>query len=79
MLEEYVSGVELNGLIVVRDGEPTLLTLSDRLRPDGLASASDGSTRSRLRSPQRRSRRHGTSHSARSLRSGCEMESHFHS
>jgi L-amino acid ligase C-terminal domain 2 len=30
-------GTELNGLVVVRDGEPTLLTLSDRLRPDGVA------------------------------------------
>jgi biotin carboxylase len=36
MLEEYVDGVELNGIMVVRDGEPTLLTLSDRLRPSGV-------------------------------------------
>jgi biotin carboxylase len=36
MLEEYVDGVELNGIMVVRRGEPTLLTLSDRLRPPGL-------------------------------------------
>jgi biotin carboxylase len=36
ILEEYVSGVELNGLLVVRGGNPTLLTLSDRLRPRGL-------------------------------------------
>jgi hypothetical protein len=36
MLEEYVEGVELNGIIVVRGGEPMLLTLSDRLRPPGL-------------------------------------------
>jgi biotin carboxylase len=36
MLEEYVDGVELNGIMVVRDGEPTLLTLSDRLRPPGI-------------------------------------------
>lgn len=35
MLEQYVDGVELNGLLAVRDGEPTLLTLSDRLRPRG--------------------------------------------
>jgi len=27
--------VELNGIIVVRGGEPRLLTLSDRLRPSG--------------------------------------------
>ena len=33
MLEEYVDGIELNGIIVVRDGRPTLVTLSDRLRP----------------------------------------------
>lgn len=36
ILEEYVDGIELNGLLVVRGGEPTLLTLSDRLRPTGL-------------------------------------------
>lgn len=36
MLEEYVDGIELNGIIVVRGGEPTLLTLSDRLRPPGI-------------------------------------------
>jgi biotin carboxylase len=36
MLEEYVEGTELNGMLVVRAGEPTLITLSDRLRPRGL-------------------------------------------
>ena len=36
MLEEYIDGIELNGILVVRDGEPTLITLSDRLRPGGL-------------------------------------------
>ncbi|MFL5928949.1 MAG: hypothetical protein ACJ77E_18625 [Gaiellaceae bacterium] len=35
MLEEFVEGTELNGILVVRDGEPTLVTLSDRLRPEG--------------------------------------------
>jgi biotin carboxylase len=35
MLEEYVDGTELNGILVARSGEPTLLTLSDRLRPTG--------------------------------------------
>jgi biotin carboxylase len=35
MLEEYVDGTELNGIMVVRGGKPTLLTLSDRLRPSG--------------------------------------------
>ena len=43
MLEEYVAGTELNGIMVVRGGEPTLLTLSDRLRPPGTASAWGGS------------------------------------
>jgi len=36
MLEEFVDGIELNGIMVVRNGEPLLLTLSDRLRPPGL-------------------------------------------
>jgi biotin carboxylase len=36
MLEEFVDGTELNGIFVVRSGEPTLVTLSDRLRPAGL-------------------------------------------
>ena len=35
MLEEYVDGAEVNTLFVVRGGEPTLLTISDRLRPPG--------------------------------------------
>lgn len=37
MLEEYLEGIELNGLLVVRGGKPTVLTLSDRLRPGGVA------------------------------------------
>jgi biotin carboxylase len=37
MLEEFMDGIELNGILVVRDGEPTLVTLSDRLRPPGIA------------------------------------------
>jgi biotin carboxylase len=36
MLEEFVDGIELNGILAVRKGEPLLLTLSDRLRPPGL-------------------------------------------
>ena len=36
MLEEFIAGTELNGILIARGGEPTLLTLSDRLRPDGL-------------------------------------------
>lgn len=35
MLEDHVDGAELNGLLVMRDGDPFLLTLSDRLRPPG--------------------------------------------
>jgi biotin carboxylase len=35
ILEQYIGGVELNGLLAVRNGTPTLLTLSDRLRPAG--------------------------------------------
>lgn len=35
ILERYVDGHELNGIVVVRNGDPTLLTLSDRLRPPG--------------------------------------------
>jgi biotin carboxylase len=36
MLEEFVPGTELNGILVARGGEARLVTLSDRLRPDGL-------------------------------------------
>jgi biotin carboxylase len=35
ILEEFVDGLELNGLAVARNGDVTLLTLSDRLRPPG--------------------------------------------
>ena len=35
IVERFVDGDELNGIVVVRNGEPTLLTLSDRLRPPG--------------------------------------------
>lgn len=35
LLEEHVAGTEVNGLFAVRAGEPSLLTLSDRLRPEG--------------------------------------------
>jgi biotin carboxylase len=35
ILEEYLLGIELNGLLAVRRGEATVLTLSDRLRPSG--------------------------------------------
>jgi biotin carboxylase len=36
ILEEHLVGIELNCLLVVRGGEATVLTLSDRLRPGGL-------------------------------------------
>jgi biotin carboxylase len=35
ILESYHGGKEVNGLLVVRDGEPTVVTLSDRRRPPG--------------------------------------------
>jgi biotin carboxylase len=35
IIEQYVEGSELNGIVVVRGGEPRLVTLSDRLRPPG--------------------------------------------
>jgi biotin carboxylase len=36
MVETFVDGVEMNGIVVARNGEPVLLTLSDRLRPPGI-------------------------------------------
>jgi biotin carboxylase len=36
IIEAYVEGLELNGLVIVRDGEAFALTLSDRLRPPGI-------------------------------------------
>jgi biotin carboxylase len=36
LLEEFVDGIELNGIVVARGGEAELLTLSDRLRPPGI-------------------------------------------
>ena len=35
ILEEYVEGTEMNGIVIARDGEAWTLTLSDRLRPPG--------------------------------------------
>ena len=35
ILESYHEGKEVNGLLVLRDGEPTVVTLSDRRRPPG--------------------------------------------
>ena len=36
VLERFHEGLELNGLVIARDGEPEVLTLSDRLRPPGV-------------------------------------------
>ena len=36
IVEAFVDGVELNGIVVARKGEPVLITLSDRLRPPGI-------------------------------------------
>ena len=36
IIEAYVEGLELNGLVIVRDGKAFPLTLSDRLRPPGI-------------------------------------------
>jgi biotin carboxylase len=36
ILEEYVEGTEMNGIVIAREGEAWTLTLSDRLRPAGI-------------------------------------------
>jgi biotin carboxylase len=36
ILEEFVDGIEMNGIVLARDGETIPLTLSDRLRPPGI-------------------------------------------
>jgi biotin carboxylase len=36
LLEAFVDGVEMNGIVIARGGEPALVTLSDRLRPPGI-------------------------------------------
>jgi biotin carboxylase len=36
ILEEYVEGIEMNGIVIARNGEMLPLTLSDRLRPPGV-------------------------------------------
>ena len=36
ILEEYVEGTEMNGIVIARNGEAWTLTLSDRLRPPGV-------------------------------------------
>jgi biotin carboxylase len=35
IVESFHEGLELNGLVVAREGEPKLVTLSDRVRPEG--------------------------------------------
>lgn len=35
IIESFQEGLELNGIVVARDGEPLVVTLSDRLRPPG--------------------------------------------
>jgi biotin carboxylase len=39
ILEEYVEGTEMNGIVIARGGEMIPLTLSDRLRPPGVGFA----------------------------------------
>ncbi|MEI8105474.1 MAG: ATP-grasp domain-containing protein [Actinomycetes bacterium] len=36
ILEEFVEGTEMNGIVIARDGETIPLTLSDRMRPPGI-------------------------------------------
>jgi biotin carboxylase len=36
ILEEFVEGTEMNGIVIAREGEAWTLTLSDRLRPPGI-------------------------------------------
>jgi biotin carboxylase len=36
ILEEYVEGTEMNGIVIAREGDIFPLTLSDRLRPPGV-------------------------------------------
>jgi biotin carboxylase len=36
LLEGFVDGIELNGIVIARHGEPAVVTLSDRLRPPGI-------------------------------------------
>lgn len=36
IVEGFVEGIELNGIVIARNGTPEVLTLSDRLRPPGV-------------------------------------------
>jgi hypothetical protein len=76
ILEEFTDGLELNGLVVARGGEPYPLLLSDRLRPpgDGLRRRLDPLVPvEALR--RRASRRRSASRSAPCGRSGCRTGS----
>jgi biotin carboxylase len=44
ILEEFVEGTEMNGIVIARGGEPFPLTLSDRLRPPGIRAAHSTTT-----------------------------------
>ena len=70
IVEAYTEGLELNGLVIARGGEPYPLLLSDRLRPKGTASASAGSTRIRRSCSATCSRRLSAWRCARCERSG---------
>jgi len=36
LVEAFVDGIEMNGIVIAREGEASCLTLSDRLRPPGI-------------------------------------------
>jgi biotin carboxylase len=36
IVETFVDGIEMNGIVIARNGDAALLTLSDRLRPPGI-------------------------------------------
>ena len=36
ILESFVEGIEMNGIVIARNGEAEVVTLSDRLRPPGI-------------------------------------------
>ena len=44
VLEEFVEGTELNGIVIARHGEAFVVTLSDRLRPPGIRAAHSTTT-----------------------------------
>ena len=36
IVEGFVEGIEMNGIVIARGGEAEVVTLSDRLRPPGI-------------------------------------------